>query len=67
MMLAPTDLATVVRVNEARASAGLPPIAGGDVTLAEWKAQHAAVIATAANAEEGDPLAHHAPKPSAPK
>lgn len=60
--LAPTDLATVVRVNEARASAGLPPIAGGDVTLAEWKAQHATTIAAAANAEDGvsavDPLAH---------
>lgn len=64
IQLAPTDLATVVRVNEARASAGLPPIEGGDVTLAEWKARHAGVIAAAANAEEGDPLAHpaaHAP------
>lgn len=54
--LTPSDLATIVTVNEARRSQGLPPLDGedGDLTIAEFKAKHSAVIAEAADAEEGD-------------
>lgn len=53
--LAPTDLAAIMTVDEARASANLPPLGGpdGSLTLAEFKAKHASAIATAANADLG--------------
>lgn len=52
--LTPSDMATVVTVNEARESAGLGPAAkDGDLTLAEYKAKYAPVIAEAAAADAG--------------
>ena len=36
--LAPTDIAAIVKVNEARAQEGLAPIAGGEATVSEYKA-----------------------------
>jgi hypothetical protein len=53
--LAPTDLATIITVNEARASINLPPLPGpdGDLTMAEFKAKNAKTVASAANAELG--------------
>lgn len=53
--LTSTDLATIVRVDEARESQGLPPIGGedGKLTIAEFKAKHEAVIAKAVSAEAG--------------
>lgn len=39
LQLAPTDVAKVVTVNEARASQGLAPREGGDITIAEQDAQ----------------------------
>jgi hypothetical protein len=38
LQLAPTDVAKVVTVNEARAAQGLPPREGGDITIAEQDA-----------------------------
>lgn len=57
LKLTPSDLATIVTVNEARASAGLPPLPGddGNLTIAEYKAKHASTVAEAAAAEEGEP------------
>jgi len=54
--ITPSDIATVVRVREARASVGLPPFGtpDDDLTLAEFKARNAETIATAAAAEAGD-------------
>lgn len=57
--LAPTDLAVIVTVNEARASAGLGPLGGpsagdGELTVAEFKAKHGLVLARAAQAEDGE-------------
>ncbi len=51
-----SDLATIVKVNEARASVGLAPLPGkdGQLTLTEFKAKHSAVLADAAQAEAGD-------------
>ncbi len=63
--LAPTDLATVVKVNEARASVGLPHFVGpdGELTITAFKAKNAPEIAAAAQAEAGtDP---NDPSPSA--
>lgn len=56
--MAPTDLAVVITVNEARASAGLPPLDGpdGDLTLAEFKARHAETIAAGEAATTGKTL-----------
>lgn len=53
--LAPTDLAAIVKVNEARASVGLSPLLGadGEMTVAEFKAKFANVIAQGAAAEQG--------------
>lgn len=75
--ITPTDVATVVTVNEARASQGLPPIDGpdGDLTLPEFQAKHADVIAHAAAAVggsedapvDGAPGAQAAPKPEEDK
>lgn len=55
VVLAPTDNAAVVRVDEARAAMGLPPLGGPDgaLTIPEYKAKHASVIADAAAAEGG--------------
>jgi phage-related protein (TIGR01555 family) len=57
LTLTPSDLAAICTVNEGRASIGLPPLDGPDgaLTLPEFKAKHAAVIAAAANAEAGTP------------
>lgn len=54
--LTSTDIASIVTVDEARASQGLPPIGGpeGALTVAEYQARNAAVIAAAANATAGD-------------
>jgi hypothetical protein len=43
-------------VDEARASQGLPPIGGedGGLTVAEYQAKHAAVVAKAASAAQGE-------------
>lgn len=53
--LAPTDLSAIVTVNQALESKGLPPLEGadGNLTVAEYKAKHAAVVAAAADAENG--------------
>jgi phage gp29-like protein len=51
--LTPSALAAIVKVNEARAAAGLGPLEDGDLTVAEFQAKHAATVATAAQAEAG--------------
>lgn len=61
--LTPSDLATIVTVNEGRASAGLAPLTKGDGTpdpdgelsITEYKAKYAAVVGEAAAATGGDP------------
>jgi len=50
--LTPTDLATIVTVNEARAQRGLPPRPDGEVTIAEYQARNATVIAKAQEATD---------------
>lgn len=53
--LTSTDIASIVTVNEARASQGLPPLAtDGNLTVAEYQAKHSSTIAAAANAVAGD-------------
>lgn len=54
--LAATDIASIVTVDEARASQGLPGIGGvdGALTVSEYQAKHASVVAAAANAAAGD-------------
>lgn len=51
-----TDIASIVTVNEARASQRLQPLAGEDgaLTVSEYQAKHAAVVAAAASAVEGE-------------
>lgn len=53
--LTATDMAGIITVDEARASAGLPPLGtpDGRLTVAEFKAKHAGIISTAAQAEAG--------------
>lgn len=52
--LAPTDLAVVITVDEARASQGLGPLSeDGGLTITEYKAKHSAVISDAADADAG--------------
>ena len=52
--LTATDLGTIITVNEARADYGKAPLPeDGDLTIAEYKAKHGAVVAEAARAEEG--------------
>lgn len=52
--ITPSDMATVVTVDEARASVGLGPAAvDGELTIAEYKAKFAPVIAEAAAADAG--------------
>lgn len=54
--LTSTDVASIVTVNEARATQGLGPIdTDGALTVAEYQAKHAAVVAAAANATAGSP------------
>jgi hypothetical protein len=50
--LTPTDIATIVTVNEARAQRGLPPRPDGEVTIAEYQARNATVIAKAQEATD---------------
>lgn len=53
--LAPTDIATIVTVDEARESLLLDPFPeDGDLTVAEFKAKHSEVISEAASAEQGE-------------
>ena len=54
--LTSTDIAAIVTVDETRASIGLPPLGGeeGALTVSEYQARNAAVIAAAANATAGD-------------
>ena len=51
--LTPTDLATIITVNEKRAEFGLPPWPDGNVSIAEFQARNAAVIAKAQEATSG--------------
>jgi hypothetical protein len=53
--LTPSDVATITTVNEARASLGLPALENdeGELTVAEYKAKHAAVVAQASAASDG--------------
>ncbi len=60
--LTPSALASIITVNEARAAAGMGPLANengtglnpdGNLTVAEFQAKHAATVATAAQAEAG--------------
>jgi hypothetical protein len=59
LQLAPTDVAKVVTVNEARAAQGLPPRDGGDITIAEQDAMLAR--ASAAPPAEGEEPTEDAP------
>lgn len=56
IQLTATDIAGIVTVDEARASQGLPPLGGvdGALTVTEYQAKHAAVVAAAANAQAGN-------------
>ena len=60
--LTPTDLATIVTVNEARAQRGLPPRPDGNVTIAAFQASNAPTIAKAQEAL--DPNGKQAPTES---
>lgn len=53
--LTSTDIASIVTVDEARASQGLPAMGGseGALTVAAYQARNAATIAAAANATAG--------------
>ena len=53
--LAPTDIASIVTVDEARVSQGLPLIGGedGKLTVIEYKAKHASTVSAAAAAAAG--------------
>lgn len=55
LKLTPSDLAAIVKVNEARASVKLSPLPApdGDMTLPQFKAKYASLLAVAANAEAG--------------
>lgn len=66
LVLAPTDIASIVKVREARASVGLPTLGTPDdeLTIPEFKAKYAEVVAVAANAEAGQPDGE--PPPPAP-
>lgn len=69
--LAPTDLAAVVRVDEARASHGLPAWgdADGELSVVAFKARFSSEIAKVADAESGEesaPPATPSPAPTDP-
>jgi len=58
--LTSTDIASIITVDEARASQGLGPLMtngvrdpDGSLTVTEYKAKHSAIVATAADAEAG--------------
>lgn len=52
--LTPSTMELILTMNEARGREGLPPLpVDGDLTIAEYKAKHAAVIAAGAAAEAG--------------
>ena len=51
--LTPTDLATIITVNEKRAEFGLPPWPDGNVSIAEYQARNSSVIAKAQEATSG--------------
>lgn len=54
--LTSTDIASIVTVNEARSSQGLPGASlDGELTVSEYQAKHATVVAAAANAASGQP------------
>lgn len=55
MLLAPTDLASVITVDEVRLAQGLPPAVDGNLTVSQYQAKHAATVAAAANAAAGQP------------
>jgi hypothetical protein len=55
LQLAPTDVAKVVTVNEARAAQGLPPREDGDITIAEQDARLAAASIPAPAAPDAPP------------
>jgi len=69
LKLTPSDLATIVTVNEGRASVGFGPMLlpdgspdpDGSLTLAAFKAKHEAVVASAASASKGQPSGGAAP------
>ncbi len=64
LQLAPTDVAKVVTINEARAAQGLPPRDGGDITIAEQDAALKAASAPAPAAPTpGAPLPAEPPAP----
>ena len=67
IQLTATDIASIVTVDEARASQGLAPIGGPDgaLTVAEYQAKNAATIAAAANATAGEPATTD-PEPASP-
>jgi hypothetical protein len=66
--LAPTDVARIVTVNEARASVGLPAMDGDDggLTIEQYTAKYANTAAKAANAAAGQPTTAPATTPPAP-
>ena len=69
--LAPTDLAAIVTVNEARASVKLPALSGpdGEMTVIAYKAKYAKPVAIAANADlgkTGEPPDADTPPPAPP-
>ena len=55
--ITPSDLATIVTVDEARVSVGLPALGGADgaLTIAAYKAKYATTVAAAAAAADGAP------------
>lgn len=66
--LTPTDIASIVTVDEARASQGLPPLGGedGKLTVTQYQAKNAATVAAAAQAASGEQPAGEAPAGEAP-
>lgn len=52
--LAPTDVASIIKVNEAREDLGLDGMEDGELTLVDFRAKHAAAIAAVSNAEGSD-------------
>jgi hypothetical protein len=73
LQLAPTDIAKVVTVNEARAAQGLPPRPDGDITIAEQDAKLKAASAPPAfgsgppgqaPAEDAEPAEETEPEPA---
>jgi len=57
LVLTPTAQGSIVKVNQALAKMGFPawPDSDGELTIAEFQAKHAEVVAEAVNAEAGTP------------